>query len=218
MSFNCWTVLVAVVAFVAVNHEIGGAQATDSSAMLRFKKTLSIEEKNLLKRHLSKSPYIQGLLERSKGVDKRDQLPATGELAKRSESAEAACCSCNVNSKGCYHPTDVKRSKIIRCCIPEPSAAKRDEITAQDVIEDASQADQQLLQKHQSKVKYLVAAAQHPEGADENSKRSNIEGDRDITKRLMTDINLAKKYGIKLDDLLASIKRRSMAANKNIKH
>jgi len=216
MSSNCWRVLVAFVVFVAVSHEIGGARATDSAAMQRFKKTLSTEEKNLLKRHMSKSPYIQSLFERSKGADKRDLLPVTGELAKRSESAETACCSCNANIEGCYHPTDVKRSKIIRCCIPEP--AKRDEITAQEAIADASPADQQLLQKHQSKVKYLVAAAQHPEGADANSKRSNIEGDRDITKRLMTDINLAKKYGIRLDDLLASLKRRSIAASKNIKH
>jgi len=211
MNFNCWTALVAVVVFVVVSHDTSKVQAADSSSMQRFKKTLNVEETNLLKRHLSKSSYIERLFARNKGVDKRDEIPATGETHE-----ETGCCNCNLNSKGCFDPSDVKRSRIIRCCIPEPAAAaaKRDQVSTQEVMDAESPADQELMEKHQSKMKYLVAAAQHPEGADDSSKRSLVEGERDITKRLMTDINLAKKYGIKLDDLLASIKRRSMSANK----
>lgn len=272
-----WTFLAVAVIVMIVSQEISfssGADAHDSAAMTKFKKSLSAEEQALLKRHSSKGQFIESLLGRNKGVDKRDQIAATGAAHdKRSESAEMECCSCNPGSTGCFHPTDTKRSRIIRCCIPGPSPQKRDEIDAEEALDEASPADQAVLKKHMSKINNLVNAANQPAGEETNSKRSEVNEKKnekkqadelteeqkealqsmvdqlkqlqdvvtnlkeqkghaeqtetqdkrvpaaagtgvDITKRFMDDVNLAKKYGVKLDDLLGAMKRRTAAGQK----
>jgi len=283
-----WTILAVVVCFT-VCHEIGrsaGADigvrslpAKDSAAMTKFKKSLTAEEQSLLKRHESKTRFIQALLDKSKRTDKRDEISSGAKVDKRDEHSELDCCSCNPGSEGCYHPSDVKRSRIIRCCIPGPSAVKRDEtddVSPQDVLDAASAADKALMERHKSKINNLVEAAKQPESQGDSTKRDKVEekktvkkehddvdlspsqtdalqklidsldtlkgvvtnlkeqkgkdakesapladtnpGGRDIMKRFLSDVSLAKKYGVKLDDLLANLKRRAVVAEKQSKH
>lgn len=209
-----WTFLAVLVVVVTVSHEIGFTSAADGPALAKFKKSLSAEEQALLKRHASKGHYIESMLGRSKGVDKRDQIvPAPN---KRSEISETECCSCNPGSEGCYHPDDKKRSRIIRCCIPGSSPQKRDEdeVDAQEALAESSPADQELLKKHMSKIDNLVNAANQEAGQETKTKRRVNGSGVDITKRFVEDVELAKKYGVKLEDLLGAIRRRAATVEK----
>lgn len=224
------------------------AQVKESQSMTNFKRSLNPADQALLTKMKSKSRFIEALLDSKKVMDKRDQIV----VAKKSEAAQQ-CCNCNEGSAGCYHPDDVKRSHVIRCCIPvSASQTKRDQVStndAQKVLGKLSKADQQLMQRHESKLANLVVAAQQPAGS-EDAKRSKVEKKQEkapvvtadviqklregltdlelkldalsapqatgtnvldeMSKKFVADVNLAKAKGVKLDDLLAALKKRGI--------
>jgi DNA-binding MarR family transcriptional regulator len=259
-----WTGLLTA-AFAAITLCGISDGSSENDAMVNFKKSLSPEDQALLKSHMSKSGFIKTLLERSKGVDKRDQIVELSEEDKREfdENSELSCCSCNPGATGCFHPKDVKRSRIIRCCIPRSPADVQKREENEEILESLSPEDQQLMKKHMSKLSNLAEAQKKSvktndesdesvekreqtvdedakdEATDEalqslinkldalrsafndmkkqkeeQTKESDSSAGGDITKRFLDDVNRAKKYGIKLDDLLAGLRRRA----KNQKH
>lgn len=124
------------------------------------------------------------------GAGLRNQQKQTFE--KRSDGTALTCCSCtSSDSTGCYHPLDVKRSRLIRCCSEgeEPSAVEKRSNDAEgeiDVISALSPEDQELMEKHKSKIPYLTEAAKLPTGEHESDKKELIDEVK-TTKRTLQD-------------------------------
>lgn len=148
----------------------------ESLALVNFKRTLSAADQQLLMKMKSKTRYIEALLNSDHAVDKRDV--SQPEVETHSSSKEQ-CCNCNEDSTGCYHPDDVKRSFVIKCCVPAAVSEvnKRNHVNTQNVQSVAdklglSQADLKLMQKHKSKLASLLLAAEQPAAVD--GKRSDL--------------------------------------------
>jgi hypothetical protein len=216
-------VLLAVLLVLTI---VGLSNSSANDAMTKFKKSLSPEDQALVKSHTSKSRYIQSLLERSKGVDKRDKADEfDADKREVSDADEPACCSCNPGATGCFHPRDVKRSRIIRCCIPHVSETEKRE-QDDDVLDSLSPEDQQLMQKHRSKIHNLAMAQnKHVNTADNdnnvNNKRQQTDDGVETTAEQDKVLDEAQENALQhvidqlgaLKDAIADMKQQHEAEN-----